>query len=150
MTRVLDGLSILIVEDQVLTGMLVSEEIKCAGGNAIGPVASVSCALKEIESKQVDLALLDAKLLDGSAETLVTHLEQRRIPYIVVSGYEKETLPVTLKGAPFVAKPVSMQLLVEAVQAVIATPKRDNRRDAEQLRKLSSTILATPLPREGS
>lgn len=150
MTQSLDGLAILVVEDQVLTGMLVSEEIKCAGGDAIGPVASVSCALKEIESKHVDLALLDAKLLDGSAEALVTHLEQRRIPYIVVSGYEKETLPIALKGAPFVAKPVSMQLLVEAVQTIVAARQRNDRRDAAQLRKLPSTVLARPLLSEGS
>jgi len=145
MTRVLDGLSILIVEDQVLTGMLVSEEIKCAGGKAIGPVVSVSSALREIASEQVDLVLLDAKLLDGSAEMLATHLEDHRIPYIVVSGYEKENLPVALKAAPFVAKPVSMHLLVEAVHTIVAAPQSGDEHDAEQLRRLQpSTIFAAP------
>ncbi|HYD07971.1 MAG TPA: hypothetical protein VEC60_19710, partial [Reyranella sp.] len=77
---------------------------------------SVAAAIKEIDSRAVDAVILDGKLVDGSGAELVGYLKQRRIPYVVVSGYDKESLPRGLKGAPFIAKPISVPLLMEAIE----------------------------------
>jgi DNA-binding NtrC family response regulator len=122
MTESLGGISVLIVEDEIIIGMMLSNEIARAGGTSIGPVTSVAGALKEIESRTVDAVILDAKLVDGSGADLVGCLEERRIPYVVVSGYDKANLPIGLKGAPFVAKPIVMPLLMEAIEGLNARP----------------------------
>jgi len=114
MTQSLDGLSVLIVEDEFIIGMMLCDEIARAGGTSIGAVTSVAGALKEIESQTVDAVILDAKLVDGSGADLVACLEERRIPYVVISGYDEAGLPTGLKGAPFNAKPISVPLLMEA------------------------------------
>jgi len=120
----LAGLSVLIVEDEIIIGMMLANEITLAGGTAIGPVNTVATAVKEIESRLVDAVILDAKLIDGSGAELAASLEKRRIPYVVVSGYDKESLPQGLRGAPFMAKPMSMPLLVEAIGRLAAASQQ--------------------------
>jgi DNA-binding NtrC family response regulator len=112
----LGGMSVLIVEDEVIIGMMLCNEIARAGGTPIGPVTSIADALKEIESQIVNAVILDAKLIDGSGADLAGRLEERRIPYVVISGYDKANLPMGLQGAPFVAKPISLPLLMAAIE----------------------------------
>lgn len=120
MTQWLRGRSVLIVEDEFVIGLMICQEIARAGGTAIGPATSVADALKEIESRPVDAVILDAKLVDGLAVDLANCLDERRIPYVVVSGYNKEELPSALKRAPFVAKPVLVPVLMEAIEGLDA------------------------------
>jgi CheY-like chemotaxis protein len=120
MTRWLDGKSVLIVEDEFIIGLMLIQEIGRAGGTAIGPATSVAGALKEIESRIIDLVILDAKLVDGSGADLTASLEERRIPFVVVSGYDKAHLPRALRSAPFVSKPIALPVLMEAIQGLRA------------------------------
>ena len=124
MTQSLGGISILIVEDEIIIGMMLATEIAGAGGVPVGPVSTVSGALKAIANRPVDAVILDAKLIDGSGADLATLLEVRRIPYVVVSGYEEAALPSSLRRAPFVAKPVSTPLLMEAIKSLGIAPER--------------------------
>ena len=118
MTLPLDGLSILIVEDEMIIGLMLAVEIGGAGATPIGPVTSVAGALKAIDARPVDAVILGAKLVDGSGADLATCLEERRIPYVVVSGYEAAALPSILRVAPFVAKPISTPLLMNAIKGL--------------------------------
>jgi DNA-binding NtrC family response regulator len=120
MTRWIDGKSVLIVEDEFIIGLMLLQEIARAGGIAIGPATSVAGALKEIESRIIDLVILDAKLVDGSGADLTASLEVRRIPFVVVSGYDEANLPRALRSAPFVSKPIAMPVLMEAMRGLHA------------------------------
>ena len=118
MIQSLVGKSILIVEDEFIIGMMLCKEIARAGGTPIGPVTSIANGLREIESQTVDAVVLDAKLVDGSGAVLADLLEKRRIPFVVISGYDEANLPRGLRGAPFVAKPVSLPLLLKAIESL--------------------------------
>jgi CheY-like chemotaxis protein len=120
MTPWLSGKSVLIVEDEFLIGLMLIKEIAGAGGSSIGPATSVAEAFKEIDSRAVDAVILDAKLVDGSAADLAACLDARGIPYVVVSGYDKENLPNGLRRAPFVAKPILVPVLLEAIEGLAA------------------------------
>jgi DNA-binding NtrC family response regulator len=122
MTRPLDGISVLIIEDEFIIGMMLLSEIERAGATSIGPVTSVADALKKIESEVADVAIVDSKLADGSAAHLADALEHRGMRYVVVSGYEEANLPKGLKGAPFVPKPISLPLLIETIQRITRQP----------------------------
>jgi DNA-binding NtrC family response regulator len=124
MTQSLGGVSILIVEDEVIIGMMLVNEIAAAGGVPIGPVTSIANALKEIESRVVNVVILDAKLVDGWGGELAAHLEKRGIPHVVVSGYDRANLPEALSKAPFIAKPISIPLLMEAIKSLAVPAAR--------------------------
>jgi DNA-binding NtrC family response regulator len=117
-TKPLDGLSLLIIEDEVIIGMMLLNEMERVGATSVGPVTSVAAALKEIEAGIADVAIVDSKLADGSAADLADALEHRGMRYVVVSGYESGNLPERLKGAPFVPKPISVPLLIETIERV--------------------------------
>jgi len=143
MTMPLDGISVLIVEDEVIIGMMLLNEIERAGGMVIGPVTSAAQALKEIACEKLDVAIVDSKLADGSASDLAAAFEKRGIHYLVLSGYEQENLPESLRGAPFLAKPVAMPLLIEAIEGLVsrAAPAPDEPVDrvADEERQRAST-----------
>jgi DNA-binding response OmpR family regulator len=120
MTPWLGGKSVLIVEDEFLIGLMLTKEITGVGGTSLGPVASVADALKEIESRPVDAVILDATLVNGSSADLAACLDARGIPYVVVSGHDKENLPNGLRQAPFVAKPILVPVLIEAIEGLAA------------------------------
>jgi CheY-like chemotaxis protein len=120
MTPWLGGKSVLIVEDEFLIGLMLIKEITRAGGTSLGPATSVADALKEIESRAVDAVILDAKLVDGSAADLAACLDARGIPYVVVSGYDRENLPNGLRQAPFIGKPILVPVLIEAIEGLAA------------------------------
>jgi CheY-like chemotaxis protein len=144
MSQPLGGLSVLIVEDEVIIGLMLFNEIARAGGTSIGPVTSVAGALKEIESRIVDAVILDAKLIDGSGADLAALLKDREIPYVVISGYDEANLPRELRGAPFVSKPISLPVLVEAIEGLPVASERDSSR------RLLAGPLATPSHSPGS
>jgi DNA-binding NarL/FixJ family response regulator len=120
MTSWLSGKSVLIVEDEFLIGLMLIKEIAGAGGASIGPATSVAEAFKQIECRAVDAVILDAKLVDGSAADLAACLDARGIPYVVVSGYDRESLPNGLRRAPFVAKPILVPVLIETIEGLAA------------------------------
>ena len=126
MTRSLDGKLVLVVEDEAIIGMMICSEIEHVGGVAIGPVSSVAAAIKEIATSRLDAAILDAKLVDGDAAKLAITLAARCIPFVVTSGYEQRTLPKDLRSAPFIAKPISVSLLVEAIGRLVAGGQRQS------------------------
>jgi hypothetical protein len=51
---------------------------------------------------------------------LTVSLEKRRIPFVVVSGYDKADLPSALRSAPFVSKPIALPVLMEVIQGLHA------------------------------
>jgi DNA-binding NtrC family response regulator len=138
MNRPLDGMSVLIVDDEIIIGMMLFNEIARAGGTSIGPVTSVANALMEIESRTVDVVILDAKLVDGWGADLAVHLDERRIPYVVVSGYDNANLPKELRKAPFIGKPISLPLLMEAIESLRAL-EPDARSSKQASRSLPPT-----------
>jgi CheY-like chemotaxis protein len=138
MTQPLARITILVVEDEVIIGMMVCSEIERAGGIPIGPVTSVAGALKALGSQAVNAVILDAKLIDGSGAELAACLEKRKIPFVVISGYEAANLPRALRDAPFVAKPISVPVLVEAIGSLTTISER------QQSPRPMATSLAMP------
>ncbi|MBV1798570.1 response regulator [Siccirubricoccus sp. G192] len=58
---------ILIVEDEALIAMLLTESLESAGHQVMGPAATATEALALCEAARPDLALLDINLRDGSS-----------------------------------------------------------------------------------
>lgn len=68
----LDGLRVLIVEDDVMIAMMLEEQVTVAGASVIGPFDTVAGALEALAAAAVDAAIIDANLVDGSG-TPVAH-----------------------------------------------------------------------------
>jgi CheY-like chemotaxis protein len=84
---------ILVVEDEYLIAMTLSEHLEEVGSIVVGPVSSVEKAIKAIESnQQIDAAVVDVNLGGAMAFPVVDALLARNIPFIFTSGYEGDAL----------------------------------------------------------
>jgi CheY-like chemotaxis protein len=84
---------ILVVEDEYLIAMTLSEHLEEVGSTVVGPVSSVEKAIKAIESnQQIDAAVVDVNLGGAMAFPVADALLARNIPFIFTSGYEGDAL----------------------------------------------------------
>lgn len=82
----LNGVLVLIAEDQAFIALDLSLAVEDAGGEVAGPVASVKSALALLDTQLVAAAILDSNLIDGDITPVATLLLEAGIPIIIQSG----------------------------------------------------------------
>lgn len=115
---------VLLVEDDPLIGLQFQTALNDAGVEAIGPMPDLHHSLAAIlvDGPPFDAAILDVNLRGESTLPLARLLRERGVPYIFVSGYDLEsTLPVEVRGAPTLQKPVTAGQLLAAVRSLIGS-----------------------------
>ena len=112
-------LRILVVEDHRPLGRFITAALATAGCAVVGPVTDRASALDAARHLPLDLAVMDRML--GGEETLAIAdaLAERDIPFLLMSGYPRSTLPERFRGSPFLEKPFTMNTLLDAVRAVV-------------------------------
>ena len=118
---ILRGRSILVVEDEFLIAMDIMQALEQAGANAT-ITTTVRHALILIEHDGLSAAIMDHALSDGDSTALCARLQARGIPYVSYSGFD----PVegASLDAPHISKPVSMDVLMSAMENLLAGPPR--------------------------
>jgi DNA-binding response OmpR family regulator len=118
---ILRGRSILVVENEFLIAMDIVQALEKAGAIAT-MTTTVRHALILVEHDGLSAAIMDHALSDGDSIELCARLRARGIPYVSYSGFD----PV--KGAsadaPHISKPVSMDVLMSAMEGLLAGPRR--------------------------
>jgi CheY-like chemotaxis protein len=122
----LADMRLLIVEDEPLVAMDCAEALEGAGATIAGTAGNLDDALRDIGRLEFDAAVLDANLYGRSVDPAAAALTRRGIPFIFVSGYNKEALPKAFLHAPTLCKPYTSDALVAAVQGVRQSPKCSN------------------------
>lgn len=82
----LRGKRVLIVEDDPVIAVDYHFQLKDVGATAEGFKATNREALGYLESHEVDAAIVDFLLSDGTGESVIDGLKSRGIPFIIVSG----------------------------------------------------------------
>ena len=117
----LRGRSILVVEDELLIATDIVQALESAGANAT-MTTTVRHALILVEHDGLSAAIMDHALSDGESAKLCARLKARGIPYLNFSGYD----PVegASADAPHISKPASMDVLMSAMEDLLAGPPR--------------------------
>jgi CheY-like chemotaxis protein len=112
----LEGLKILVVEDEFLVGLDIAGQLGKRGARIMKIVSNAREALAVLATPApVELVVLDF-LLDGhTAESLATTLVHRGIPFVLVTGRAEAALPAWLRDQPRCDKPVNEGELVETI-----------------------------------
>ena len=116
----LEGRSILVVGDQPLLAMDISQAFEPTGA-AITTTTTLNQALFLVEHKGLSGAILDPALGKGDSSLLCARLKERRIPFIIHSG------GVACAGALQISKPAAEGALVAAMVGLIlgGTPEHN-------------------------
>jgi DNA-binding LytR/AlgR family response regulator len=101
----LDGLTILVVEDDFLAALDLKRLIEERSGKVAGPVGRLEQAQRLALSVRLDGAILDVQLDGTNSLSLADELIARDIPIILVTGYDVALLPERFARTPRLPKP---------------------------------------------
>ena len=118
-TGVLAGRRILVVEDEALIGLWITEILEASGALAIGPAGSAAEALALIERESVDGAVLDYKMPDGTTEPVADLLAARGVPFVFATGYYQGALAAAHANRPRLDKTFAAEELLAAITSVL-------------------------------
>ena len=83
----LNGLRVLVVEDDPTIATDISDLIERAEGQVIGPVGSLREARQTVKADQsIDAAVLDVNLSDGDVTPVLETLRARKVGVVVYTG----------------------------------------------------------------
>lgn len=111
-------MSVLVVEDEWLIAMDLSEQLEEAGCDIIGPAHSVKEALSLIEDNLPDLALLDINLSGEQSFEVAKRLEHDGVPFAFLTGNTATAHSRNFAAAAVLSKPVQPEELVECVKTI--------------------------------
>ena len=115
------GKRILVVEDDVLIGLDVKEQLQRRGAKVTGPAGTLADALAAAARHQFDAAVLDVNLGREAVYPLADLLSDKGVPFAFLTGYGTRTaLPERFQGRPNLQKPVSSTEVVAHVGRMIA------------------------------
>jgi CheY-like chemotaxis protein len=116
----LQGMRILVVEDEMMAAMMLETLLDDAGGIVVGPVSSVANALALIATKPIDGAILDVNLGGEFVYPVADALAERGTPFVFITGYGKTAIDVRRYAVPVVPKPYEDDGLVRIIAEAIA------------------------------
>jgi len=114
---------VLVVEDECLIAMDLQCMLNDAGYEVLGPVSSVAAALEIISGGEVMTAILDANLDGESSTTVASALTKSKVPYLVVTGYDLQNLPIELQAKNVVQKPYDSKVLLLKLELMIRSAR---------------------------
>ena len=110
--------SILLVEDNAIIALDMSQMLASFGCDTLGPAANVENALRLIEQSPPDAAMLDINLGTDRSWPIAYALRERSIPVILASGYAHSEIESDFAAAPLLPKPVMKSDLRHALVRV--------------------------------
>jgi DNA-binding response OmpR family regulator len=115
----LQGRRILVVEDEVLIGMMLQDMLSDFGCEVVGPIIRLAPALEVAQREQVDLAILDVNLAGEAVFPVADALQSRKVPIIFSTGYGTSDLVEQYKAFPTLAKPYDVDELRRVLNSVM-------------------------------
>lgn len=127
--RGLQGLTILVVEDEALVSMLIETMLADLGCRTVWYASGVGEALELLRQRTPDAAVLDLNLAGEPVYPIADRLARAGVPFIFATGYGREGLAPEWSETPVVQKPFERRDLAAALATVL------ERRRASEVRR---------------
>ncbi len=115
----LAGKTILIVEDEPLIGMVLVDYLSEAGCNVVGPAPTLQKAKEMVAEETFDAALVDGNLAGRPVDEIAAALAQKQTPFIFVTGYGREALPIAFQDRPIIEKPFTPEQVIATLERLL-------------------------------
>ena len=110
--------SVLLVEDEVLIRMMISDMLAELGHRVIAEAGSIDEALPIAASAEFGLAILDVNLNGAKITPVAGVIKARNLPIIFATGYGFAGLPEDFTNYPALQKPFQVEALAKAIDEV--------------------------------
>lgn len=115
----LKGHSILVVEDEPLIALHIVACFRGAGASVMTAL-NLSDGLRLAGHPDLSAAVIDFGLSDGEGTALCERLNERRIPFVLHTGYQH--VPEVCHTGVLIPKPADPHQLVSAIAGLLASP----------------------------
>ena len=115
----LQGLRVLVVEDETLVAMLIDEYLADFGCDIVFSGRRIGKTLHALKNLEVDAAVLDVNVAGESVSPVAEILEQQKVPFIFASGYGVKGVDERWSSRPVLQKPFSAKELHTALVACV-------------------------------
>jgi DNA-binding NtrC family response regulator len=116
------GRRVLVVEDEMLVAWLLEDMLADLGCAVVGPASSVDQALAMIDAEVIDAAVLDVNLNGQMSYPIADALAARGMPFVLSTGYDRDTLLDNYRTFPVLQKPIQRSELSDTL-AKLLNPK---------------------------
>ena len=124
-SRSLTGRRLLMVEDEVLVGMMAKRIVEDLGATVLGPYGGLADGLAAARSERFDGALLDFNLAGELADPLADLLIARGVPFVFITGYQRDSIDRRYANVPVLPKPLEAETLERVLVSLLEPPSRD-------------------------
>ncbi len=122
----LDGLSVLIVEDEYFVATDLARALEYAGATVAQVISNVQDAANAMQNpRRTDVVILDVNLRGEMIYDLADRLMESCMPFIFVTGYQCNSMPERFRGIPRLGKPCD-DSVVQAISSVCSRTARAN------------------------
>lgn len=125
-SRALKGLRVLIVEDEAPIALQVEDMLVESECEVVGPASRVTQALKLLDERPVDAAVLDLNIAGDMVYPVADALDKRGLPYLFATGYAASSLSEPYQARRVLQKPFSRRELLRAIQDVLDASETGN------------------------
>ena len=105
------GNRLLLVEDEALTGMMMSDILTELGFHVIGPFGRVADAMAAVGREDFHAAVLDVNLDGEMVYPVADAVVARGVPFVFVTGYGAEGIDSRFAQVLVLQKPIEKQML---------------------------------------
>jgi DNA-binding response OmpR family regulator len=112
----LEGLRILVAEDDLLLAEVVVTALDKAGCVVMGPAPRLAKTIELAERSELDVALLDINLNGETCYPAAWLLLERKVPFAFMTAYSPSYIPKSLGFIAVLAKPFDEGELLAMVE----------------------------------
>jgi CheY-like chemotaxis protein len=117
--KVLDGLSVLLVEDSLIIALDAEDILRRLGAHDVFTDGNVASAIAAIDADAPDIAILDINLGSSNSFPIADYLDDQGIPFMFATGYgERGDLPERHRERIVMQKPYTLQMMARALPAL--------------------------------
>jgi DNA-binding response OmpR family regulator len=112
----LEGLCLLVVEDDYLVAADMCSALMRRGAIILGPASNLRRSRELLRQQRPDCALLDLNLNGTLAFELAEEFRRESIATIFTTGYDAAFFPDSFRNSPCLQKPVNFTTLVQLIR----------------------------------
>ena len=115
----LEGLTVLVVEDETIVSFMIEDMLAELGAAEVRHAGGVAAALRLIEARPPDAAVLDVNLGGEPVHAVAERLAAAGVPFLFATGYGRQGVPPPWADRPVIQKPFPTEALAAAMRKVL-------------------------------
>lgn len=134
------GQCILLVEDEMLLGMML-EDLLLDAGYQVSRATGLADALVQLDRVDFDAAILDIHLGDKDVFPLASRLRSSGIPFVFASASDAACIGAEFRQYPLIVKPYTVAQVEQSLDRML-------RSRSEEAQRVNNAVLDTDRVRD--